>query len=396
MNTAVNSRALFRAASSTGRAAGSRRILPIDAARGLVMLFSCLAHFAWWIHEVYPDIGATLSGIGMVATPTFLMLSGAMVGMLCATASQNGMDLRSQLFNRGLFLLTVGHFLIALSEAHLTGQFWRTMRGVTVVDSIGICTLTAAFFTTELANRDLCVRIARIGALVLGLAWLANVLWTPSTPAAQMLQNVLIGGNLNRLEFSGHTPLLQYLAIYSIGLPLGHFFASYVRREISLRAVAVRLATIGALLASVGVVLRLIRYLFENTAAFQNPAIELSFKVTEKIPPSPAYLLFFAGCGLMLIGTLFRIAESERSGSRAMLEWVAVIGRASLFVFVLQYFLFWTLPDLVNIHPGRFAAGLFIGNVLLVRLFAGVWGRVRGNRWMTFGIKLRGEPQPGG
>jgi hypothetical protein len=97
-----------------------------------------------------------------------------------------------------------------------------------------------------------------------------------------------------------------------------------------------------------------------------------------------------------LIAAMFRIAQSERRGSRAMLEWIAVIGRASLFVFVLQYFLFWTLPDLLGIHPGRFAAVFFIGNVLLIRVLAGIWGRLRGNRWMTLGIKLRNVPQLGG
>ena len=34
---------------------GSNRILPVDATRGMVMLFSCLAHFSWWIHATYPD-----------------------------------------------------------------------------------------------------------------------------------------------------------------------------------------------------------------------------------------------------------------------------------------------------------------------------------------------------
>src|SRR3954471_11239631 len=99
----------------------SQRIVPVDAARGSVMLFSCLAHFAWWIHGTYPAASDRLAAIGMVATPTFLMISGAMVGLLCVKAVRTGTDLKSQLFNRGLFLLTVGHLLIALAEAHVGG-----------------------------------------------------------------------------------------------------------------------------------------------------------------------------------------------------------------------------------------------------------------------------------
>src|SRR5689334_14526438 len=98
--------------------AAQRRIVAVDAARGAVMLFSCLAHFAWWIHGQYPAQSGLLAAIGMVATPSFLLISGAMVGMLCARNAGRGADLRSQFFNRGLFLLTIGHLSIALAEAH--------------------------------------------------------------------------------------------------------------------------------------------------------------------------------------------------------------------------------------------------------------------------------------
>src|SRR3982751_411372 len=158
-----------------------QRILPVDATRGSLMLFSCLAHFAWWIHAMYPQMSSTLAGIGMVATPSFLLISGAMVGLLCSTPARADRDLRSQLFNRGLFLLTVGHLLIALSEAHLNGGLGKTILGVTVVDEIGLCTLVAAFLVPHLANFALCRRIAMVAAFTLLLAWAANLLWIPQT-----------------------------------------------------------------------------------------------------------------------------------------------------------------------------------------------------------------------
>ena len=375
---------------TTGASAvrSSQRILPIDAARGLVMLFSCLAHFAWWIHGTYPEAGATLAGIGMVATPTFLMLSGAMVGMLCATAAQHGRDLRSQLFNRGLFLLTVGHLLVALAETHMSGDFWRTMRGVTVVDEIGLCTLVAAFFTLPLAGGRLCATVAMWAALAMCGSWLAYLYWLPSAAVPLELEQVLVGGNFTMPGMTAHTPILEYLAIYSMGLPLGHFFACYVRREISARDVAIRLASIGAVLVSAALALRVARYAIDQVLPLHGPAMDLTFKITGKSPPSPAYLLFFGGSGLLLVGAMFRLGMSASARIRASLEWMAVIGRASLVIFVLQYFLFWTLPDLLNIHPNEVAGAYFIANVLLIGYVAAAWGRVRGNRWMTFGIKL--------
>jgi hypothetical protein len=315
-----------------------------------------------------------------------------MVGMLCADAAQHGRDLRSQFLNRGLFLLTVGHLLIALAESHLRGSLWLTMRGVTVVDEIGLCTFTAAFFVQTLAIPRHCKSIATVGALVLAVAWLANIYWIPQDPAALTVEKALIGGNASFANFVAHAPVLQHVAIYLIGLPLGHQFASLVRREVAYRAVAARLMSIGALLVSAALGLRLVRYALDHLLALRDPVIDLTLKITEKTPPSPGYLMFFGGCAFLLIGILFR--ASETAGARALgtLRWLAVIGRASLVVFILQYFLYWTLPDLLNLQPNKLAAAFFFFNVLVIRWVAGVWGRLHGNRWMTFGIKMGGVP----
>ncbi len=354
------------------------------------MLFSCLAHFAWWIHPAYSDASATLSAIGMVATPTFLLLSGAMVGLLCATPRRT--DLRSQLFNRGLFLLTVGHVLIALAESHQSGDFRQTLRGVTVVDEIGLCTLIAAFFLPRLADPAFCTRLAQVAALALVLAWVGNVLWLPNEDPAQVFENLVIGGNVTAPNFTAHSPILQHLAIYAIGLPLGHFFAGFAQRRVSLAEVASRLLWLGAMLIIGAFALRGFRFVLDDLLALHSQAIDLTLKVTEKTPPSPAYLLFFGGCGLALAGTMFHVSAFPAQWIRRALEWVAVIGRASLFVFVLQYFLYWTLPDLLDIEPDPYCALVFVGNVLLIRLAAGWWARVKGNRWLTFGIRLGHPP----
>ncbi|HUQ10634.1 MAG TPA: hypothetical protein VM146_09990 [Steroidobacteraceae bacterium] len=369
---------------------GGKRILPIDATRGLVMLFSCLAHYAWWIHARYGDLSATLLGIGMVATPTFLFVSGAMVGMLSATPGER--DLKSQLFNRGLFLLTVGHLLIALTEAHLNGGLGKTIWGVNVVDEIGLCTLVAAFLLPRLASFDFCVRLARLAALVLLAAWLLNLWWLPSDQLTLKVDELLVGGPVSGVHFAAHSPIVQHIAIYVLGLPLGHVFAGFARQQVPAAVVASRLQRLGAWLLGSALLLRALRYLIDLAGSLPSPAVDLTLRVTEKIPPSPAYLLFYGGCGLLLVGTLFRLSALPRARVQGMLEWLAVIGRASLFVFILQYFLYWTLPDLLNIHPNALSPVLFVGNVLLMRYVAGLWVALRGNRWLTFGIKLDGVP----
>lgn len=368
--------------------AGHRRMVAVDAARGAVMLFSCVAHFAWWIHASYPAQSDLLAAIGMVATPSFLLISGAMVGMLCAQSSKRGTDLRSQFFNRGLFLLTVGHLLIALAEAHLNGGLLRTMAGVTTVDEIGLCTLVAAFFIPQVARPQVCQRLSIVAILVLAAAWLLNLYWLPDTSAKLAVEEAVIGGGLGSHAFAIHAPAIQHVAIYLLGLPIGHFLARAIDEQMPERLIARRFATGGVALTFAALALHGARPLLDYLSPGNQFAVDATLRITQKIPPSAAYLLFYGGCALLVISAMFYASGSSRRGVHRVLEWFAVIGRASLAVFVLQYFLYWTLPDLLDIHPNRWAFLLFFVNVFFIRLMAGFWNRMRANRWLTFGIRL--------
>jgi hypothetical protein len=384
---------MTRAAPAAGT---SQRILPVDATRGALMLFSCLAHFAWWLHATYPGLSGTLSGVGMIATPTFLLVSGAMVGLLCATPARAGRDLRSQLFNRGLFLLTVGHFLISLSEAHSNGGLWKTLTGVSVVDEIGLSTLIAAFLVQRLADPAVCRRIASFAAMSLLVAWAANLLWDPSSWLGVALKNILIGGNAVTEHIGRYTgPTLQYMALYALGLPLGHMISGYYSGKITSLEIARRLALTGASLIALCSLLLAARYALDHVAffrAFPIASLDVTLRVTAKTPPSPTYVIFYCGVGLLLMASAFWIAQRKTPLGNATLGWLAAIGRASLFVFVLQYFLYWTLPDLIGIKPNALCFVLFVGNVLLMHRAALLWTRMHGNRHLTFGIKLSKRP----
>jgi hypothetical protein len=360
------------------------------------MLFSCLAHFAWWLHATYPGLSSTLSAVGMIATPAFLMVSGAMVGLLCAAPTRAGRDLRSQLFNRGLFLLTVGHFLISLSEAHSNGGLWTTLTGVSVVDEIGLSTLIAAFLVRHLADPVVCRRVAFLAAASLLVDWMANLLWDPGASQAVALKNILIGGNPVALHVGRYTgPTLQYMALYALGLPLGHMISGYYNGSISLARIARRIALMGASLIAFCCLLLTARYALDHVSLFRAlplAGLDLTLKVTTKTPPSPAYVIFYCGMGLLLMASAFWIAQRKNPLGDAAVQWLATIGRASLFVFVLQYFLYWTLPDLLGIEPNALSFVLFAGNILLMHRAALLWTRLHGNRHLTFGIKLSKRP----
>src|SRR4051812_23857276 len=200
----------------------SDRLLGIDAARGLMMLFSCLAHFAWWLHAVYPRASANLATIGMVATPTFLLISGAMVGLLAST-STDFHQLKTKLLNRGLFLLTIGHALISLAEAHQDGGLSLTIKNATVVDEIGLATVLASLALPSLARERTARWIAAVAIAAFCASWCCVLFWHPPSDLGLMAKQVLLGGDDTGARLHIYTsPTLQYLSIYAMGLPLGH------------------------------------------------------------------------------------------------------------------------------------------------------------------------------
>lgn len=67
------------------------RIVALDAARGIAMLLVCLAHFCdvHFVRSVAIDgwFGIGLALVGKVATPTFVLVSGILMGYQAEAAA---------------------------------------------------------------------------------------------------------------------------------------------------------------------------------------------------------------------------------------------------------------------------------------------------------------------
>jgi hypothetical protein len=46
----------------------------------------------------------------------------------------------------------------------------------------------------------------------------------------------------------------------------------------------------------------------------------------------------------------------------------------------------------LGVEPNALCFAVFFGNVLFMYWAATFWGRIRGNRYLTFGIRLKGHP----
>jgi hypothetical protein len=116
--------------------------------------------------------------------------------------------------------------------------------------------------------------------------------------------------------------------------------------------------------------------------------VRLTFSPLSKRPPSPAYLLFYGGAGLLLLAICF--ARRPAALMDRVVSHASVIGRASLMCFVVQDWIFHLVPRVLGFDGNTSVAFWFayfgVGLVVLYCL-AKAWGRVNGNRYMTIGLK---------
>lgn len=365
------------------RAHGNERILTLDAARGTAMLLACLAHFAWWMEAAYPSLALKLATIGLVATPAFMVLSGSMIGLKAGRARLVGTKMRLDLIDRGIFLIIVAHVLIAVAEVHRGGTILQRLEQFNSVDEIGVgCILFGVF--NGLALKPMRVLLTLVFSLTC-LGWALALAWHPLMPTAMVVEELLVGQLTNNPIVDYACPMAPYLALFVAGVVLGRFVAQREQQG-RLDSIATPLCKLGATMVAAA----LAAQLSYKWAAMQgwvsaDSAWHASVGILRKIPPSPGYLVFFTGVALMMFGLLTHLRRATRA--RWLLEWLATIGQVSLFVFVLQYFVFWTLPDLLGLKPASYFPLLFAGQIALLWFMARWWGRIGGNRWIRIGLR---------
>ena len=67
------------------RAESPGRLQFIDAARGSAMFFVLLSHFAFTYFSAAESTGAVMTLVGMIASPTFMIINGTLLGMVYHT-----------------------------------------------------------------------------------------------------------------------------------------------------------------------------------------------------------------------------------------------------------------------------------------------------------------------
>lgn len=357
----------------------------MDAGRGLAMLLVCLSHFgsAYLMRNSAHVLSVLPVQIGMIASPTFALMSGTMLGTLFVIQRRNFGAVREKLLDRALFLLLVAHGLIACSRLAYERHPLAALRMTFMTDAIGIAIIVGLFLIDRVTPA---ARVLAGGSLV-AFSWVLALFWMPHASGSEIAKELLVGANpMHVLAYS--VPFLPWLGVYLAFTAFGERIGALYQRKDTAR---VERTFLGAGLVSLGgaALLRLTGYMLRanqgttHGAAFLR-ALAPTISPTMKLPPGPAYLLFFGGLGLLLIWGVAVI--DHRGRAEPIMAWAALLGRCSLVVFILQFYVFYSVIGAARVRYTHAWPVLFAASIGLISLFAAWWDARGLNTALTVGF----------
>jgi len=311
------------------------------------MLFVCFAHFGEVFFARRGQVSWLLAfrRIGMIASPTFMMISGAMLGFLWRRSGGDDAafaNTRARLRRRALFLLTFGHVLLMVSCIPFMGVA-DALKRLFITDTVAFNLLagTALIGRTRPRTRLAAATVMFLGSFVVAYAW------QPATVVLTSFQEVVFGTIGWQLGFFTDVfPVIPWFAIYLGATTLGEELAR-ADSDSDLRRLAPRLCALGAFavvaMAMVKTALHLLRGHVTHRPGLWTDLVD----PLQKLPPGPVYLCVFGGAGLVLLSVVFYMAS--RHAAPRVTTWLASWGRSSMTIFILQSFMYFFLYSLF--HP---------------------------------------------
>ncbi len=352
------------------------RLRALDAARGLSMVLVCLAHFleVWREQHASALTGQVpLAALTLLASPSFVALSGLLLGLAYARNPGALGQLRLRCADRGLFLLTAGHLLILPTHLRWIPEGSSPLRILFMTDTIGVALLLGPALLRSLTPRSR----ALLGLGLVLASWSLLFAWRlPLDSGLRPLKHALVGHE-DVSSWVYNFPLLPWLGLYLVMSALGQRLeAPGASAEQRLRRAGTALLLLGVLLGAVHGALRLLPStpgVVETLVVFSSPF--------RKLPPGPTYVALYGGLALHLLAL---VMTAERRGLlRGLLRTMAQLGRHSLFAFIVQYYVYYVgvpllLPQARGPWPLHFLASLVLVGWLVRRWEALGWGHLLG------------------
>jgi hypothetical protein len=180
-------------------------------------------------------------------------------------------------------------------------------------------------------------------------------------------------------------PAGPWIGFYLVASAAGAVFAKVLEDERRRKALPRQTALLGVGAIGAALVLKAGLHGLASLAPLSSyaPTFERLGRLTEKLPPSPGYMLCYGGLALLILAGL-QVAQSVRVG-RMFTGWVALFGRYSLAAFLFQYYVYYVGVSLLPRRPGILSPLYFLATVLVIRMLVSLWVRLGANRLITVG-----------
>jgi len=350
----------------------SKRIRFIDVGRGTAMLFVCLAHFSEaYLHPLGELQQLRIcSYFTLIASPTFMLISGMMLGYLYCTKSGNFEGIRLKLTDRGLFLITIAHVLIFIAFIPFMRSSGITVKVTFVTDSIGISMILGVLLIQRISKH---YRLLLSALLYAGSTYLAS-LGKADFPGIGTVHEALTGSFFHASFFDSF-PLIQWLSIYLAGSVIGERLGNYQKTDELLKVRSFFLK-----LGFAGLALSVLLYAAWHYGR-QNEFIDTFLRFYRKNPPGLLYFVFYGSCGIFLLVLLDYIIK--RKPTSYLIRKLEIMGQVSLFVFIVQYFLYFFVISLLKIPYISWWPLIYVFSMVIIMAAATEFHKRGLNRYIT-------------
>lgn len=347
------------------------------------MLFVCLAHFtnSYFFLNGQERIGDHLVAIGMLASPTFVTMSGLVAGFLAVTRRSTFSNFRRKLIDRGLFLLLPGHVILAV----LGAGFVHAYKVEYITDAIGFAILFGPWLVTTLAARSRLL----LAQAIFAFDWCAILFWAPGVGLPALAKEYLVGA-VGRggqwQDTAGGFALIPWFAVYIVGTVIGERVGSYYAEKTP-RAAHQFLAKVGTASVICALSVRIASAFSTRSVplfAQAHPNLLHFLSLYQKFPPGPIYLCFFGGAGMLLVAA---VLEAAHSGIAPwLMNELRQLGQASFFVYVIQFYVYGVVLHALRLPYTPFWPLIFLFTIAPLALVATGWNWKEGNRFLTIGV----------
>lgn len=328
----------------------AKRLLSLDALRGLIMILMAVDHVSWFVGKVhqgefwgidlprYPDVLSFLTRwLTHLCAPGFFFLMGVGMILFAASRRQAGWtENKIMLFfiKRGLLLILLQ--LVVVNGAWLLGTFSEALK---IIEPPGGGEDVRLYFGVlyglgaNMIGFALLLRL-RANTAFIALLSIGSILAVQSLTPGAPQSGVLFSPLLRVILIPGHTglwqcfyPLIPWLGVTGFGIIFGELLLK--NREKLFRYTAV--VGTGCLIFFV-----FLRWTggYGNFHAWDNGW--MSFLNVTKYPPSLSFILLTLGINFLLLYLFSRMEHLLPRIGRPLL----IFGRSALFFYIAHLYLF--------------------------------------------------------